>query len=332
MKPNQTTIDSPLDFREMVYSFQASRIILTAYELDVFSHIPDEGTTSAEVAKGISTHARATDRLMNALCALGFLSKKEGRFYNSAFSAKHLSRKSPAYLRGFHHTLNMWDTWSTLTEVVRTGETQRRLLKPARQGNWAESFIGAMHERASLQAKDLIDKLPLDKVHHFLDIGGGSGAYAMEFVKKHSGKIATVFDLPEVIGITRQYVEKEGLTQSFNFIGGDYHSDNFGSGYDMAFLSAIVHINSEEENLHLVKKCYEALNTGGLIVIQDHLMSADRTQPFAGAMFAINMLVGTDRGDTYTEEEIRSWMRAAGFSDISRTETFNNGMMLGRKK
>jgi hypothetical protein len=331
MKPGQPTIDSPLAFRELIYSFQASRIILSAYELDIFSHIPDKGNTSASIATAIDANPRATDRLMNALCAIGFLNKKDDLFFNTAFTAQYLNRQSPDYLKGFHHTINMWDTWTTLTEVVRSGKTQRQKIQSRKRDDWSESFIGAMHERASLQAKQLVDKLPLENIRHMLDIGGGSGVYAMEFVMNNPSNEATVFDLPEIIPITKTYVEKAGLTNRFSYKAGDYNRDSFGRGYDLAFLSAIVHINSAEENRLLIRKCFAALNPKGIIAIQDHLMSADRTQPYAGALFAINMLVGTDSGDTYTEEELHSWLHEAGFSDIIRIETFNNAMLVGRK-
>jgi ubiquinone/menaquinone biosynthesis C-methylase UbiE len=332
MKPSNPSIESPLAFRELIYSFQVSRIILSAYELDIFSQINNNnGSASTEVANALETDPHATDRLMNALCAIGFLNKNDNRFYNTEFSSKYLSRKSKDYLKGFHHTINMWDTWTHLTEVVRTGKTQRGLTKSSKREDWAESFIGAMHERASLQAKDLIDKLPLDNIRHMLDIGGGSGVYAMEFVKKNAANTATVFDLPEIIPITRKYVENEGLTKCFGFIAGDYNSDSIGKDFDFTFLSAIVHINSQDQNRLLVKKCFDVLNPGGIIVIQDQLMNEDRTQPYAGALFAINMLVGTECGDTYTEDEIRSWMTEAGFSEIIRIETFNNAMLVGKR-
>jgi len=328
MKP----IDSPMAFREMIYSFQSARIVLSAYELDVFSQIKAMGNTSDEVADALNTNPRATDRLLNALCAIGFLAKNADFFYNSAFSAQYLSRNSPDYLRGFHHTVNMWDTWTTLTEVVRTGKSQRDNIPSRKREDWAESFIGAMHERAKLQAKDVIAKVPVHNLRHMLDIGGGSGVYSMEFVKLHAENKATVFDLPGITDITKKYVDREGLSDRFSFIKGDYNQDAFGRGFDIAFLSAIVHINSFEENQRLIKKCYDSLNDKGLCVIQDHLMSADRTEPFAGALFAINMLVGTENGDTYTEAEITEWLKTAGFTDIMRFETFNNAMMIGRKR
>ena len=154
----------------------------------------------------------------------------------------------------------------------------------------------------------------------------------MQFVKKDVLNRATVFDLPEIIPITKKYIDTEGLSAQFDFICGDYNKDDWGKAYDMAFLSAIIHINSLDENQKLVQKCFDSLNKNGLIVIQDHVMSEMRTEPYAGALFALNMLVGTENGDTYTESEIRNWLSHSGFSEIIRVETFNNAMIIGRKR
>jgi len=330
MKPGFEFTD-PLQLRQIINGFQVSRIILTAYEIDVFTGINTGGSSSDFVAKQIKTDARATDRLMNALCAIGLLEKRNGTFYNTAFSEKYLSRKSPHYLQGLMHSVSMWDTWGTMTEMIRTGKSQRNKIKSRTSEKWSEAFIGAMHERASLQATNLLDKLDLKNRHCFLDIGGGSGVYSMDFVKRNVKNKATVFDLPDIIPITKQYIKKEGLSKRFSFISGDYNNDAFGESYDLAFLSAIIHINSVAQNSKLIKKCFNALNSGGIIVIQDHVMEEDRTAPFAGALFAMNMLVATECGDTYTESEIKKWLKDAGFTKIKRIETFNNAMIIGEK-
>jgi len=332
MKSGKQSFSSEKGFRDTLYAFQTSRVILTAYELDIFSNIITEGATSKDIAKALRTDLRATDRLMNALCAIGLLRKKDSIFYNSDFSGFYLSKRSPGYLKGFGHTVNMWNTWSNLTEVVRTGKSIARKPQANTSNNWAESFIGAMHERAKENARHVIGLIPLYGIQSMLDIGGGSGVYSMEFVKRDSKNKATVFDLPDIIPITKKYVDDAELTKQFSYIKGNYNEDALGTGYDMIFLSAIVHINSAEQNLALVKKCYDALNKNGLIVIQDHLMEDDRSAPFAGALFALNMLVGTEHGDTYTETEIRDWYKKAGFSKTERVDTFNNGMIIGRKK
>ncbi|MCK9612790.1 MAG: methyltransferase [Bacteroidales bacterium] len=330
MKP-AFNINKPEQLREIISAFRISRIILTAYELDIFSHIATQGSESQEICQKIKTDARATDRIMNALCAIGLLQKRKQKFYNTPFSSEYLSRSSSNYLKGLMHSVSMWDTWSTMTEMIRTGKSQRKKVKSRKNTNWSEAFIGAMHERAHKQAKALLDKLNLTEVRYFLDIGGGSGVYAMEFVKRNNKNKATIFDLPDIIPITKKYVKLEGLEKRISFICGDYNKNGFGSGYDMAFLSAIIHINSPAQNHKLIKKCYNALNRGGQIVIQDHVMDEDRTSPFGGALFAMNMLVSTEHGDTYTEREISDWLKNEGFSGVKRTETFNNAMITAMK-
>jgi len=325
------SIDSPEQLREILFGFRISRIILTAYELDIFTHVSPAGSTSMAVAGKIKADARATDRLMNAVTALGLLEKRSNKFFNTVFSGTYLSQKSPEYLRGLLHTVSMWDTWSTMTNVVKTGKSQRHKVESRKQDNFSEAFIGAMHERAYSHAKYVLDKLNLKGIHHFLDIGGGSGVYSMDFVRRNKDNKATVFDLQDIIPITKKYVKKEGLSKQFGFICGDYNKDDLGNGYDLAFLSAIIHINSPEQNRKLVKKCFAALNPGGMIVIQDHVMDEDRTSPFGGALFAMNMLVATECGDTYTESEIRKWLLDVGFSEIRRVETLNNAMIIGKK-
>jgi SAM-dependent methyltransferase len=154
-----------------------------------------------------------------------------------------------------------------------------------------------------------------------LDVGGGSGAFVFEFIRRCSEAKAVVFDLPAVVPITQEYIRKAGLENVIKTLPGDYLTDDFGSGYDLVFVSAVIHINSPEENKLLINKCSEALNPQGQLVILDHFMNDDRTEPIMGAIFALNMLVGTQHGDTYTENEVRSWMLDAGLKDISRKET-----------
>ncbi len=154
-----------------------------------------------------------------------------------------------------------------------------------------------------------------------LDVGGGSAAFSMEIVKKNPSIKAAVFDLPHVIPLTKKYVSEAGLLDNFYFIEGNYLTGDFETGYDLILLSAVVHINSYEENKKLINKCADSLNRNGMIIINDFIMNDDRTQPYHGALFSINMLVGTAGGDTYTEKEIREWFESAGLNNIERKTT-----------
>jgi cyclopropane fatty-acyl-phospholipid synthase-like methyltransferase len=315
---------------EMVIAFQRSRVLLTAYELELFTALGNESKSSAEVAVALGTEKHATDKLMNALCALELLIKKENKFSNTPLAQKFLVKQSPDFMGNLYHSVSLWDTWSTLTRAVYKGTTVIEKNINDRGEKWLTAFIAAMHNRARKIAPKVVDKLDLSKVTRVLDIGGGSGAYAMAFAKAKPNINASVFDLPNVIPITHRYIEKEGLTGKIKTIVGDYMVDPLGKGYDLIFLSAIIHINSNEANMKLLKKCSEALNPGGQVVIQDLIMDEDRTTPPSGALFALNMLVSTEAGDTYTESEVKDWMTAAGLTGIKRIDTpFGTSLIYG---
>jgi len=317
--------------RSTAYGFQESRVLLTAHELGLFAALGSGRHTSAGVAALLGTDPRATDRLMNALCAMGLLLKENGRFSNSPAAQRCLVPGSPDYLGGLMHTVHLWDTWSTLTEAVRTGTAVPPRGAGRKGEEWLPAFIAAMHDRAVLQAPASVGQIDISRVTRVLDVGGGSGAYAMAFVRAKTGITATVFDLPEVLPLTRSYIERGGLAARVDTAAGDYLQEELGRDFDLVFLSAIVHSNSPPENAELILKCARALRPGGSVVVQDFIMDEERVTPSHGALFALNMLVGTSSGDTYTEGEVSGWMKEAGLSGVSRQGTpFGTSQIVGR--
>jgi ubiquinone/menaquinone biosynthesis C-methylase UbiE len=267
----------------------------------------------------------ACERLLNALVSLGFLKKQSLMFYNTEESFAFLSKKGSDYMGGLMHSNHLWNTWSNLSQVVRTGKSAHPAEINDRGDNWLFAFIAAMHDRAIKQAPQQLAKIDLTGIKTLLDIGGGSGAYSMELVSIKPEIEATIFDLPNVVPITKQFIEKEGYYNRIKTYTGDYTTDDLPNGFDMAFLSAVIHSNSLEVNQDLFKKCFKSLNNKGKIVIQDWIMNNDRTQPTSGAIFAINMLVGTEAGDCFTEQEVTDMLTVAGFKNISRFE-FESGL------
>jgi SAM-dependent methyltransferase/predicted transcriptional regulator len=324
---------NPNAIREFSSSFQKSRILLSGFELDIFTNIEESGITCNQISHNLNLDEHACERLMNALVSLGFLKKQNKLFFNTAESSAFLSRKSPDYLGGLMHSNHLWNTWSNLTKVIKTGVSAHPDEINSRGEDWLTPFITAMHDRAKKQAPLQLASIDLSEIKSILDIGGGSGAYSMEFASRKPSIDATVFDLPNVVPITKVFLEKEGFSDKVKTYAGDYTTDDLPGGFDMVFLSAIIHSNSLEVNADLIKKCFGSLNKNGRIVIQDWIMNNDRTQPTPGAVFAINMLVGTESGDCYTEPEVTEMLSAAGFKDISRTE-FETGLsrMVAYKK
>jgi SAM-dependent methyltransferase len=316
---------NPNTIREFAASFQKSRILLSGIELDIFTNINESGTTSNQIANHLHLNERACERLLNALVSLGFLTKKNHLFFNTADSFAFLSKKSSDCSAGLMYLNHLWNTWSNLTQVVKTGKSAHPAEINERGEEWLFAFIDAMHDRAKKQAPQQLANIDLSEVESILDIGGGSGAYSMEFVSKKPEIAAIVFDLPGVVPITKRFINKEGFSDQIKTHPGDYTTDDLPKGFDLVFLSAVIHSNSLEINKELIKKCYNSLNKNGKIVIQDWIMNNDRTQPASGAVFAINMLVGTEAGDCFTDQEATEMLNAAGFKNISRTE-FETGL------
>ena len=312
---------SPAPIMELATAFQRSRPLLTAFELDLFTALASEARTSAEVAAAIGADPRATDRLMNALVAFDLLEKENGRFRNSLLAETFLVKGRPDYLGGLGHTNHLWDTWSRLTSVVRAGCPEGLGNTHQRDDDWLRPFIAAMHSRAAQSAGQVVGMLDLDGVSRVLDVGGGSGAYAMAFARARRGISAVVFDLPKVVPLTRMYTRQEGLAAEVGTVEGNYLQDPLGEGYDLVFMSAVIHSNSVNDNRLLFAKAARALTPGGQLVVQDFLINEERSGPLQPALFALNMLVGTPAGDTYTESEVRAWMTEAGFGRISRRDT-----------
>ena len=186
--------------------------------------------------------------------------------------------------------------------------------------------------RAIRQAPAVVKLIDLKGVKRVLDVGGGSGVFSMAFVRAKKEMSAVIFDLPNVTRLTKTYIDAENLGNLISVVGGDYTMDPLVSGFDLVFMSAVIHSNSSEINRQLFKKAFEALNSGGHLVVLDYIMNGDRTSPAAGVYFSLNMLVGTPEGDSYTESEVRNWMQDAGFKKISKKKTrFGTDLMTGQK-
>ena len=308
----------PFEFQQRVRGFQESRIILTGVELDIFTQVGG-GASAAQVAKKLGTDERATGMFMNALASLELLKKDGDTYHNSPLAARYLTEGSPDDSRmALRHTVDLWRRWTTLTDCVRKGTSVTYEEITERDDNWGNSFIAAMHKSASLRASEVVGALDLTNVQRVLDVGGGSGAYSIAFVKAGEKIHADVFDLPSIVPITKDYVAKAALSDRIGFKAGDMRKDELGEGYDMVLLSAICHMFSEEENAELFGKCFRALSPGGKIVVQDFILNPDKTSPKTAAMFALNMLVGTPRGNTYSDQEYFDGLAKAGFKEPFR--------------
>jgi len=314
--------------------FMESRIFLSAAELDLFTILSENEMSAEEVADKLKTTLRGITILLDAVVSMGLLEKKNNKYHCPESIASILSKKtSTSIMPMVMHSSALWRRWSDLTAIVQNGKdkTENKILKNIESEQ--EAFIGAMHVVASKIAPGIVKAIDPGKAVKLLDIGGASGTYTEAFLESSPGMTATLFDLPPVIQIAKRRLEGTGLPGRITFIEGDYNKDELTDGHDLALLSAIIHQNSPQQNSELYRKIYHALAPGGRIVIRDHIMSPDHTQPAAGALFAVNMLVGTSGGGTYTFDEIMESLESAGFVKIRliQSDEMMNGLVEGFK-
>lgn len=302
---------------KMAQSFMECRIFHTAAELNLFTILAQGPLSAGQVAAGISGDAHSVSFLLDALAAMGLLSKHGQTYLCEASVAQLLSESSPqTILPIVLHMASLWKRWSRLTDIVKGVGGAKEEYDFSRKAGELRSFIGAMHAIGAPLAKRIVEAVNPGDSRALLDVGGGSGTYTIAFLRAVPEMKATLFDLPEVVEMARDRLNDEGLLDRTTLVGGSFHNHEFPYGHDLALLSAIIHSNSPEENLDLYRKVYRSLKPGGRILIRDHVMSPDRTYPRDGAVFAINMLVGTSGGGTYTYEEIETVLSQAGFNRI----------------
>jgi SAM-dependent methyltransferase len=308
----------PDRLNETIRGFMASRCILTALELDLFTAV-GEGASAEEIGTRVDANSRAVSMLLNALVALGLLSKAGDTYMNTPESARSFVRGSKDNQRdGLLHTANIWHRWSTLTEVVRQGT--RVPIGGDTNPEWTCNFIAGMQRNARDRAPLVVKALGTEGVRRVLDLGGGSGAYSIAFAKAAPEVRCEILDLAEVVPLTAEYVREAGVSAQVGLRPGNMLHDDFGSGYDIVMLNAICHMFSEEQNLHIFRRACQALAPNGRLVVQDFILNPDKTGPEHAALFSLNMLVGTESGATYSEPEYTAWMKAAGFSEVRRAK------------
>ncbi|OPX99937.1 MAG: Demethylspheroidene O-methyltransferase [Syntrophorhabdus sp. PtaB.Bin047] len=310
-----------------------SRVILSAAELDIFTLLDGTPETSAALAKRAGFNARALSRLLDALASLGLLAKR-GESYSLTESGALLSSRHTGSVRPMLlHMSRLWDTWGDLSRVVRKGLKGKRKHASRMDPGTLAAFIGAMDVIGRDLSLEIADSYDPGRYRRLLDVGGASGTYTAAFLRKNPLLRATIFDLEAVIPMARAKIASEGLSERVDLVPGDFYRDGLPTGHDLVLLSAIIHQNDPRQNIDLYRKALAALVPGGTVLIRDHIMDETRTVPSAGALFAINMLVNTRGGSTYTFEEVRSELAEAGFEDIRllRTGDRMDCLVEGRK-
>ena len=329
----RTSITTIEGFRAALAAYRLPRVILTALDLDLFTIIASRTWSITKLAHALGVSNRGLDILCRNLAMSGLLRKRGDSYSNGSFAATQLNAKHPLYRGAYLELLkSQWTDWSRLTESVRSG---RPLESDVREvPAYRRRFTWAMHQRSFEVAARVAAALDLEKAKNLLDLGGGPGTYALAFLAQDANLKATICDRPAALSVAKKIAAAHRARERLSYLPLDFMQEELPKGFDVVWYSNVLHIYSPDENKALFRRIISAVPPGGRLIIQDAFLH-DRTglYPEEASLFAVSMLLFTERGNTYARRDTAQWLKEAGYVKIRRvkmrqgTEDWDGGLM-----
>jgi predicted O-methyltransferase YrrM len=322
---SRTELD-PSHIMQVGTGFWASKTLLSAVELGLFTTLDAGPLTGAQIGERLGMHPRAIYDFLDTLVALGFLERDgeggDGHYRNTAETAAFLNRRSPSYIGGMLEMLNarLFGFWNDLTEALQTGKPQNELKRtgqpmfdelyrdPAR----LEQFMRAMQGLSVGNFEALAEKFDFSKYQTVCDVGGANGLLCTVLATHYPHLQCTSFDLPVVTSIAEKNVAAAGLTDRIRCTSGDCFTDPLPRA-DVITMGLILHDWNLEKKMHLIRSAYEALPDGGAFIVIENLIDDARRENAFGLMMSLNMLIEFGDGFDYTGTDFARWCKEVGF-------------------
>jgi hypothetical protein len=308
---------------EVGLGFAASKTLLTAVELGVFSELAQGALTADALAAALKLHPRSARDFLDALVALKLLDRHEGMYSNSAAANYYLDRNKPTYAGGILEMANqrLYGFWSSLTEALQTGKPQNEAKggeaffeKLYGDPERLDLFLGGMTGLSLVTARAIANNFPWDNYRTFVDVGCAQGALPVQIALHHAHVQGIGFDLPVVQPVFERYVRSHTLEERLRFQPGDFFKDSL-PRVDVLVMGHILHDWNLPEKKQLLRKAYEALPVGGALIIHEALIDDERRENTLGLLMSLNMLIETPGGFDFTGADCQGWMREAGFRE-----------------
>ena len=315
MKPAQL---NPGDLFEISGYYWKTCTLHAAVKLDIFTVVGNRRLSADEIAGLIEVEPRAVAMLLNALVAMELLEKKNDRFTGTPPGRTFLSKESEHYI-GYmimHHH-HLVQSWSKLDVAVKTGKPVRGDISFGDEER-RESFLMGMFNIAMGTAPTVAETVDLSGKKKLLDLGGGPGTYAIHFCMANPKLEATLFDLPTTRPFAEKTVGRFNLSDRIGFKAGSYLTDEIPGTFDAAWLSHILHGEGPEECFEIIRKTASVLEPGGLIIIHDFILENSMDGPLFPALFSLNMLLGTQSGQAYSQAQLEEMLKKNGARNIKR--------------
>lgn len=315
---------------ELSGSYWKTCALHAAVKLDIFSVIGSDQLSSQDVAEALDASEDGMSRLLNSLAAMELLAKADGRYTNIGPVGEFLRKDSPRYIGHIiqHHHYLM-ESWARLDQSVLSGKPVREQASSSDAAH-LESFLMGMFNIAMAVAPKIVPILNLSGRRHLLDLGGGPGTYAIHFCRHNPQLSATVIDLPSTRPFAEKTIARFEMTDRIGFRDGNYLEDELTGNFDAAWLSHILHSEGPEECRSIIRNVVDVLEPGGLLAIHEFILDDARDGPLFPALFSLNMLLGTNSGQSYAESELVDMLKDAGVIQIERipVDTPNDSAIL----
>lgn len=309
---------------QMAQAYRQSTILMTACQLELFTHLASGPLTAAGLAQHCQVPVRGLQRLLNACVTLDLLEKEGQTYQNTPIAETFLVKGKPGYMGNFiSFGLEHYEAWGRLTQAIREDRPLNphsaealHTLPPER----LRGYVEGLYDLGKHQAVMIADLVDLAHTRQMLDVAGGSGIYAITFAQRQPQLRATVFDLPPIIPFTQTIIAQHGMESQVIARPGNYMHDELGTGFDLILLSNVLQTEGPKMCQMLLRKAFDALAPGGQLLVHGVMPHPDRVSPPQPALFQLQMLLSFPEGDTYPAEEIYAWSAAAGFDalDIKR--------------
>jgi ubiquinone/menaquinone biosynthesis C-methylase UbiE len=310
---------SPERIMQLAWGYAPPLVIEAAVTHGVFDALDQSPRTAQQLARHTGASERGLTAILNALVGLQLLARKGNRYTLTPESAAFLvSGRSPYYGAFFRHTTEqLIPKWLRISDVVRTGKPVVAVNDRQDSAEFFADFVESLFPLSYAAARALGEHLRVAKATapvNVLDLAAGSGVWGIALAQQSPHVRLTAVDWPEVLKVTERVARRHGLDGRLAKIPGDLLQVDYGHGHHIATLGHILHSEGRERSRRLLRKTFDALRPGGTIAIMEFVVNRDRTGPPMGLLFAVNMLINTEAGDTFSFEEMREWLREAGFT------------------
>ena len=309
---------NPGKLLELSGGYWKTCVLQTGVKLDVFTAIGKDKLTNEDIAKKIKVNTRALGMLLNALVSMELLIKEGQAYINTPAGIAFLSKDSQKYI-GYMimHQHDMVASWAQLDKAIITGKTIRENVTQ-RDNEKLENFLMGMFNIATSTAPKVAKTISLSGRKHLLDLGGGPGTYSIHFCMSNPDLNATVCDLSATRPFAEKTIDKFDLSDRVDFQDVDFLKDDIPGSYDVAWLSHILHGEGPDSCQRIIKKTVAVLKPGGIVIIHDFILNNAMDGPEFAAIFSLNMLLGTEKGQSYSQEQLCDMLQKSGVKDIKR--------------